>query len=45
MCRSNRGYGILNRKCPVTLTIIWKLHQELGIPAENLINPIKLAKD
>ena len=28
---------------PATLAMIWKLHQGLGIPAESLIKPIKLA--
>jgi HTH-type transcriptional regulator / antitoxin HigA len=32
-------YEILNRKRPLTLPMIWKLHQGLGIPAENLIRP------
>lgn len=41
--RSNRVYEILNRKRPLTLAMIWKLHQGLGIPAESLIKPIKLA--
>lgn len=37
--RRNRVYEILNRKRPLTLTMIWKLHTGLGIPAENLIQP------
>jgi len=40
--RLNRVYEILNRKRPLTLTMIWKLHQQLGIPAECLIQPPKL---
>jgi len=40
--RINRVYEILNRKRPLTLTMIWKLHQKLGIPAECLIQPPKL---
>lgn len=40
--RLNRVYEILNRKRPLTLNMIWKLHQELGIPAESLIKPAKL---
>ncbi|MBK9446300.1 MAG: transcriptional regulator [Betaproteobacteria bacterium] len=40
--RLNRVYEILNRKRPLTLTMIWKLHQKLGIPAECLIQPPKL---
>jgi HTH-type transcriptional regulator/antitoxin HigA len=35
--RSNRVYEILNHKRPLTLKMIWKLHKELGIPAESLI--------
>jgi len=37
--RSNRVYEILNRKRPLTLKMIWRLHQQLGIPAESLIRP------
>ena len=37
--RLNRVYEVLNRKRPLTLKMIWKLHQGLGIPAENLIQP------
>ena len=37
--RLNRIYEVLNRKRPLTLPMIWKLHQGLGIPAENLIRP------
>ncbi len=40
--RLNRVYEILNRKRPLTLNMIWKLHQKLGIPAECLIQPPKL---
>ena len=35
--RMNRVYEILNYKRPLTLKMIWKLHTELGIPAESLI--------
>lgn len=35
--RMNRVYEALNRKRPLTLTVIWKLHQGLGILAESLI--------
>jgi HTH-type transcriptional regulator/antitoxin HigA len=35
--RSNRVYEILSRSRPLTLKMIWKLHKELGIPAECLI--------
>lgn len=40
--RLNRVYEILNRKRPLTINMIWKLHQKLGIPAECLIQPPKL---
>lgn len=39
--RLNRVYEILNRKRPLTLNMIWKLHEKLGIPAECLIQPPK----
>lgn len=39
--RLNRVYEILNRKRPLTLNMIWKLHEKLGIPAERLIQPPK----
>ena len=38
----NRVYEILNRKRPLTLNMIWKLHDKLGIPAECLIQPPKM---
>ena len=34
---SNRVYEILNHKRPLTMKMIWNLHQGLGIPAESLI--------
>ena len=37
--RLNRVYEVLNRKRSLTLTMIWKLHNGLGIPAESLIRP------
>jgi HTH-type transcriptional regulator/antitoxin HigA len=40
--RLNRVYEILNRKRPLTLSMIWRLHNTLGIPAECLIQPPKL---
>lgn len=40
--RLNRVYEILNRKRPLTIAMIWKLHKSLGIPAECLIQPPKL---
>lgn len=33
----NRVYEVLNRKRPLTLPMIWRLHNGLGIPAESLI--------
>jgi HTH-type transcriptional regulator/antitoxin HigA len=33
----NRVYEVLNRKRPLTLQMIRRLHRELGIPAESLI--------
>jgi HTH-type transcriptional regulator/antitoxin HigA len=35
--RSNRVYEILARRRPLTLPMIRKLHENLGIPAESLI--------
>ena len=32
-----RVYEVLNRKRPLTLRMVWRLHQGLGIPAESLI--------
>jgi HTH-type transcriptional regulator / antitoxin HigA len=37
--KSNRVYEILNYKRALTLKMIWRLHQGLGIPAESLIRP------
>ncbi len=37
--RMNRVYEILNRKRPLTLAMIRKLHEGLGIPAESLLKP------
>jgi HTH-type transcriptional regulator / antitoxin HigA len=33
----NRVHEVLNRKRPLTLKMIWRLHEGLGIPAESLI--------
>ena len=38
----NRVYEVLNYKRPLTLKMIWRLHQGLGIPAESLI---KISED
>ncbi len=35
--KSNRVYEILNHKRSLTLKMVWKLNQQLGIPAESLI--------
>ncbi len=35
--KSNRIYEVLNRKRPLTLAMIRRLHKSLGIPAEVLI--------
>lgn len=37
--RVNRVYEVLNRKRPLTLAMVWRLHETLGIPAESLIRP------
>jgi HTH-type transcriptional regulator/antitoxin HigA len=39
--RLNRVYEILNGKRPLTLPMIRRLHETLGIPAEALIKPSK----
>ncbi len=33
----NRVYEVLNRKRPLSLRMIWRLNQGLGIPAESMI--------
>ena len=33
----NRVYEVLNRKRPLTMAMVWRLHTGLGIPAESLI--------
>jgi HTH-type transcriptional regulator/antitoxin HigA len=35
----NRVYEVLNRKRPLTLRMIWNLHEQLRIPLESLIKP------
>ncbi|HPB75830.1 MAG TPA: transcriptional regulator [Chromatiaceae bacterium] len=37
--KRNRVYEVLNRKRPLTLSMIRRLHQSLGISAEVLISP------
>jgi HTH-type transcriptional regulator/antitoxin HigA len=39
--RLNRVYEILNHTRPLTLGMIWRLHEKLGIPTECLIQPPK----
>jgi HTH-type transcriptional regulator/antitoxin HigA len=33
----NRVFEVLNRKRPLTVRMVWRLHKGLGIPAESLI--------
>jgi HTH-type transcriptional regulator / antitoxin HigA len=35
----SRVYEVLNRKRALTLKMVWRLHQGLGIPAASLIRP------
>jgi len=35
--KSSRVYEVLNHKRSLTLKMIWRLHEQLGIPAESLI--------
>ncbi len=37
--RRNRVYEVLNRKRALTMKMVWRLHRDLGIPAESLIRP------
>ena len=39
--KSNRVYEILNHRRSLTLRMVWKLHEGLGIPAESLIKPAR----
>ena len=41
--RLNRVYEILGRKRPLTLAMIWRLHEQFGIPAESLVRPTDLS--
>ena len=41
MIGTNRIYEVLNRKRPLSLKMIWRLHKNLGIPAESLIRPME----
>jgi HTH-type transcriptional regulator/antitoxin HigA len=35
----NRVDAVLNHKRPLTLRMVWRLHEGRGIPAESLIKP------
>jgi HTH-type transcriptional regulator / antitoxin HigA len=35
----SRVSEVLNRKRPLSMAMVWRLHQGLGIPAESLIRP------
>ena len=37
--RLNRVYEVLARRRPLTMPMVWRLHKQLGIPAESLIRP------
>ena len=39
--KSNRVYEILNHKRSLTLKMIWRLHEGLGIPAGSVIKPTR----
>lgn len=39
----NRVYEVLAYKRPLTLNMIWRLHEKFGIPAESLIRPSKVS--
>ena len=39
----NRVHEVLNRRRPLTLKMIWRLHAGLGIPAESLIRQDRAA--
>ncbi|MGA8613447.1 MAG: transcriptional regulator [Xanthobacteraceae bacterium] len=40
----NRVYEVLARKRPLTLKMIWRLHEGLGIPAESLIKVVSIKR-
>ena len=35
----NFVYEVLARRRPLTMPMVWRLHQQLGIPAQSLIRP------
>ena len=37
--RLNRVYEVLARRRSLTMPMVWRLHQQLGIPAQSLIRP------
>ena len=39
--RANRVYEVLGRKRALTVNMIWMLHEQLRLPAEALIKPIR----
>jgi HTH-type transcriptional regulator/antitoxin HigA len=41
----SRVSEILNRRRRLTLEMAWRLHRELGIPAEVVIKPYRLARE
>ncbi len=41
--RLNRVYEVLARRRPLTMPMVWRLHKQLGIPAESLIRPSESA--
>jgi HTH-type transcriptional regulator/antitoxin HigA len=38
----SRASEILNRRRPLTMEMVWKLHHEWGLPAESLIRPYRI---
>ncbi len=45
MLRSRQRVSeILNQRRRLTIEMIWKLHDKLGIPADSLVKPYELAK-
>ena len=40
-----RVYDVLNRRRRLSLTMIQRLHNELGIPADLLVRPVQLARE
>jgi HTH-type transcriptional regulator/antitoxin HigA len=39
----SRASEVLNRRRPLTMDMVWKLHREWGLPAESLIRPDHIA--